>query len=55
MKNENIDNNEDMELQKELNKRLQDLIDRKRSESEALKKILNALLGHDNENLKKNN
>lgn len=54
MKNENAENIDDLELQKELNERLQNLIDRKKSESEALQKMLKAILEKDNENQKNN-
>jgi len=48
-----------VKLEDEINKRLQDVIDRKKSESEALKKILKAFLKNDDgenqniENIKK--
>ena len=43
--------NEKNKLAEELNKRLQDVIDRKKSESEALKKILKAFAkNEENEN-----
>lgn len=54
MKNENSENRGDSELQKEIDKRLQDLIDQKKSESEALRKMLHALLEKNKEYLEKN-
>lgn len=45
----NKDQNDDISIEAEMNRRLQDIIDQKKTESEALKKILKALSKLDNE------
>jgi hypothetical protein len=50
MKNEHEEYASEEELQNEINKRLQELIDRKKCESDALRKILNAIEKKSKEN-----
>lgn len=54
MKSKNSKNMDESEIQKEIDQKFQDLIDRKKSESDALKKMLNAILEKEKEE-KENN